>query len=98
MLAELRRRNIPVLLMGMRAPPNLGADFVSRFDAIYPELAQEYDADLVPFFLESIYTKPQLIQRDRVHPTAQGIETLVGATVNNVVAALPEETEAVAAR
>jgi acyl-CoA thioesterase-1 len=78
MLAELRRRNIPVLLMGMRAPPNLGADFVNRFDAIYPELAREYDADLVPFFLESIYTKPQLIQPDRVHPTAQGIETLVG--------------------
>lgn len=98
MLAELRRRNIPVLLMGMRAPPNLGADFVNRFDAIYPELAREYDADLVPFFLESIYTKPQLIQPDRVHPTAQGIETLVGATVNNVVAALPDETEAVAAR
>ena len=68
MLAELRERNIPVLLMGMRAPPNLGADYVAQFDAVYPELAREYGAQLVPFFLQSIYDQPQLIQQDRIHP------------------------------
>lgn len=89
MLDELTRRDIPVLLMGMRAPPNLGAKFVDEFDGIYPALAKQYGAALVPFFFESIFDKPQLIQPDRIHPTAEGIETLVGATVDNVVGALP---------
>jgi acyl-CoA thioesterase I len=88
-LAELQERNIPVLLMGMRAPPNLGEFYVQDFDAIYPELAERYRAALVPFFLESIYDKPALIQPDRVHPTAEGIEALVAATVDDVARALP---------
>jgi acyl-CoA thioesterase I len=88
-LGELQERNIPVLLMGMRAPPNLGEFYVADFDAIYPELAQRYRTALVPFFLESIYDKPALIQPDRVHPTAEGIEALVAATVDDVVEALP---------
>ena len=90
MLAELQEREIPVLLMGMRAPPNFG-EFQADFDALYPELARQYGAELVPFFLDSIYTKPELIQDDRVHPTAEGIETLVGATVGAVKLALPEK-------
>lgn len=89
MLDELAKRDIPALLMGMRAPPNLGADFVSEFDGIYPALAKEYDAALVPFFIESIYDKPELIQADRIHPTEDGIEALVGATADDVVEALP---------
>ncbi|MGB3739453.1 MAG: arylesterase [Pontixanthobacter sp.] len=90
MLAELRKRDIPVLLMGMRAPPNF-AQFRGGFDAIYPDLAERYDAELVPFFLESIYREPSLIQSDRIHPTEEGIETLVAATLDEVVNALPPE-------
>jgi acyl-CoA thioesterase-1 len=89
-LAELRERRIPVLLMGMRAPPNLGADYLAEFDAIYPVLAEEYDAALVPFFLEAVWDRPQLIQPDRIHPTAAGIDALVAATLDEVVGALPE--------
>lgn len=89
MLEELRKRDIPVLLMGMRAPPNLG-QFQAQFDAIYPDLAREYGAQLYPFFLEDIYRDPQLFQNDRVHPTADGIERLVAATVAQVSKALPE--------
>ena len=88
-LAELQERGIPVLLMGMRAPPNLGEFYVEDFDAIYPDLAERYRAALVPFFLESIYDKPALIQPDRIHPTAEGIEALVAATVDDVAEALP---------
>lgn len=91
MLDILAERDIPVLLMGMRSPPNYGPEFQAEFDALYPALAEEYGAELVPFFLQSIYDKPQLIQPDRIHPTAEGIETLVGATVDEVVEALPEE-------
>ena len=88
-LEELAKRNIPVLLMGMRAPPNLGAEFVDQFDGIYPALAKEYGAALVPFFIEPVVAKPELIQADRIHPTKEGIEVLVGATVDKVAEALP---------
>lgn len=90
-LAELRKRKIPVLLMGMRAPPNLGADFVAEFDALYPALAKEYDTALVPFFLEAIYARPELNQDDRIHPTAEGVKALVAATADQVAGALPKE-------
>lgn len=91
MLEELKRRGIPVLLMGMRAPPNLGAKYQRDFDAVYPALAEEYDAELVPFFLAAIYDKPDLLQDDNIHPTAQGIEELVSATAGEVAEALPDE-------
>ena len=90
-LDELAKRKVPVLLMGMRAPPNLGEAFVAEFDGLYPVLAEQYDAALVPFFLEAVYDKPALIQPDRVHPTAEGIEALVAATVDEVAEALPED-------
>lgn len=89
-LGELKRREIPVLLMGMRAPPNLGADYVGEFDGLYPDLARQHGAHLVPFFLEAVYDQPRLIQPDRIHPTAEGIEALVGATADEVAEALPE--------
>ena len=88
-LAELRRRKIPVLLMGMRAPPNLGESFVKEFDGLYPDLAERYGAALVPFLLEPVYDKPALIQPDRIHPTAAGIEAMVEATADDVARALP---------
>jgi len=89
MLEELGRRGIPVLLMGMRAPPNLGGEFVDDFDGIYPALAKEYGAALVPFFIEPVFDRPELIQADRIHPTEKGIEALVGASVDDVAGALP---------
>lgn len=88
-LSELGERQIPVLLMGMRAPPNMGADYQAQFDSLYPALAQQHGAALVPFFLEAVYDRPMLIQQDRIHPTAEGVEALVAATSGAVVAALP---------
>ncbi len=89
MLGELTGRGIPVLLMGMRAPPNYGPEYQRAFDAIYAEMAEKYDVALVPFWLESIYRNPGLFQDDRIHPTREGIAALVGDTVDEVEAALP---------
>jgi len=89
-LTELGGRGIPVVLMGMRAPPNLGSGYVTQFDGIYRELADKHDAALVPFLLESVWSRPELIQADRLHPTAQGIDALVAATLDGVAEALPE--------
>ncbi len=91
MLAELQAREIPVLLMGMRSPPNYGPDYQAQFDALYRDLAKEYGADLIPFWLEDIYREPELFQSDRIHPTAEGIERLVAATIGEVEGALPEK-------
>ena len=89
MLDELRQRDIPVLLMGMRAPPNYGPEYQTQFDGLYGELASEYDAELIPFWLEAIYQDPSLFQSDRIHPTVEGIEALVTDTADEVAAALP---------
>lgn len=88
-LTELRRRGIGVVLMGMLAAPNLGADYARGFNAIYPALARKHDAVLVPFFLQAVIGKPDLVQADHVHPTARGIEEIVAATVGTVAGAVP---------
>ncbi|MDJ0978748.1 MAG: arylesterase [Erythrobacter sp.] len=90
MLDTLKERDIPVLIMGMRAPPNYGPEYQQAFDALYGELAREYAVDLIPFWLEEIYQEPQLFQDDRIHPTLEGIEALVASTVDEVAAVLPE--------
>ena len=89
MLAELRDRGIPVLLMGMRAPPNYGPEFQRDFDALYGDLAQEYGAELIPFWLETVYQRPELFQDDRIHPTEEGLQVLANDTVAEVAEALP---------
>jgi acyl-CoA thioesterase-1 len=89
MLTILRDQKVPVLIMGMRAPPNYGPEFQAEFDAIYRDLAKEYGAALIPFWLEDIYREPALFQADKIHPTADGIERLVAATLDEVEGALP---------
>lgn len=89
MLTILRDQKVPVLIMGMRAPPNYGPEFQAQFDAIYRDLAKEYGAALIPFWLEDIYREPALFQADKIHPTADGIERLVASTLDEVEGALP---------
>jgi acyl-CoA thioesterase-1 len=88
-LEPLRQHHVRIVLMGMRAPPNMGPEYQRAFDAIYPELAKQYGATLVPFFLGPIYDKPALLQGDHIHPNASGVDLLVAATVDAVAGALP---------
>jgi len=88
-LQTFRDRDIRVVVLGMLAAPNLGRDYAANFNAIYPTLAREYGAELVPFFLQPVIGKPDLVQPDHVHPTALGIEEMVAATVDDVQDALP---------
>lgn len=76
-LAKLKERGIPVLLAGMRAPPNLGPDYGAKFDPIYPELATQYGALFYPFFLEGVAAERGLNQGDGIHPTAAGVDVIV---------------------
>jgi acyl-CoA thioesterase-1 len=83
-LRRLRERRIPVLLAGMRAAPNLGADFGQRFEAIYPELAAKYDVLLYPFLLEGVAGDAKLNQRDGIHPSAAGVARMVAGMLPKV--------------
>jgi acyl-CoA thioesterase-1 len=76
-LTGLKSRNINILLCGMVAPRNLGADYGARFDAIYPALAKAHDVPLYPFFLDGVAADPALNQPDGLHPTAAGIDVIV---------------------
>jgi acyl-CoA thioesterase-1 len=76
-LSRLKARGIPVLLCGMVAPPNYGADFAARFNAIYPDLAKAFQVPLYPFFLEGVASDAKLNQADGLHPTAEGIDAIV---------------------
>lgn len=76
-LKRLQARKIAVMLCGMLAPPNYGAEYAARFNAIYPELARQYDVPLYPFFLDGVAADKTLNQADGMHPTAQGVEVIV---------------------
>ena len=74
---RLAARRIPVLLAGMRAPPNMGADYAKDFDAIYPELAAAHAVIFYPFFLDGVAAERGLNQGDGLHPTAAGVDVIV---------------------
>jgi acyl-CoA thioesterase-1 len=76
-LRRLKDRRIEVLLCGMRAPPNLGADYARVFDAIFPELAAAHDALFYPFFLDGVAANLKLNLRDGIHPNRDGVDAIV---------------------
>jgi acyl-CoA thioesterase-1 len=88
MLAELKRRQIPVLLTGMRAAPNLDPAYIARFEAIYSPLARKHGAALYPFFLEGVAAQQGLVQADGLHPTFDGVKRIVTGITPDVKRAL----------
>ncbi len=76
-LTRLQKDHVAVLLTGMAAQRNLGADYVKHFDSIYPRLAKEYHVILYPFFLEGVALNPKLNQADGMHPNPAGVKVIV---------------------
>ena len=76
-VTRLKARGIAVMLCGMLAPPNYGADFAARFNSIYPDLAKSFGVTLYPFFLNGVASDAKLNQADGIHPTAEGIDIIV---------------------
>ncbi|WP_414650724.1 arylesterase [Ensifer sp.] len=77
MITRLKDRGVAVLLVGMMAPPNMGADYAARFNPIYPELAQKYGLELYPFFLDGVVTEAKLKLDDGMHPNGDGVGVMV---------------------
>jgi acyl-CoA thioesterase-1 len=76
-VTRLKARGVSVFIAGMRAPPNMGADYVAAFDGIFPRLAQKHGAPLYPFFLEGVAGERSLNLPDGIHPTREGVAVIV---------------------
>jgi acyl-CoA thioesterase I len=79
MLERLKARNVPVLLVGMKAQRNFGPAYVEAFDRIYPDLAKEFDVALYPFFLDGVAGDASLLLNDGLHPNPSGVRRIVEA-------------------
>ncbi len=90
-ITRLQARDIVVMLVGMKAPPNMGREYAEEFDAIYPALAQKYALVFYPFFLDGVVAVPELNQADAIHPTAEGIKIIanrIAPTIRELLAVL----------
>jgi acyl-CoA thioesterase-1 len=74
---RIEKSGARILLLGMLAPPNWGPEYKAAFDAIYPELAAAHHLPLYPFLLKGVAMKPELNQRDGLHPNARGVAVMV---------------------
>jgi len=90
MLAELKKRGIPVVLTGMVAAPNMGPDYIAKFNPIYSDLATKYGASLYPFILDNVVGKKDLMLGDNIHPNAKGVKVVVQGLAPLVEDALPD--------
>ncbi len=85
-LQRFKDRKIPVLFTGMLAPPNYGPEYAAKFNAIYPDLAKQFDVPLYPFFLDGVAGDAKLNFADGIHPTAAGVEVIVARILPEVEA------------
>jgi acyl-CoA thioesterase I len=83
-VTRLKERGIPVMLAGMYASRNLGADYARRFDSIYRDIAEKHGLVLYPFFLEGVAGDRGLNLPDGLHPNAKGVERIVEGALPTV--------------
>ena len=76
-LNYLKKNKIPSMLIGMKAPNNLGKRYVNEFNRIYPNLAKIYKVSFYPFFLKDVALIPSLNQDDMIHPNKKGVKKIV---------------------
>lgn len=84
-IIKLKQANLPVLLAGMLAAPNLGADYGRRFNPIYADLAQKHGLPLYPFFLDGVAGEASLNLADGIHPTREGIARIVERSMPHIL-------------
>ena len=80
----VQKKNISILLTGMQAPSSYGQDYQSSFNSIYPQLAEEHDISLYPFFLEGVALNADLNQSDGKHPNSRGIALISKKIAENI--------------
>ena len=84
LIGKLVAKKLPVLVLGMKAPPNLGADYVQEFDGMFSRLVSKHGVALYPFFLEGVVADAAFNQADGIHPTAEGVAVIVAKLLPDV--------------
>ena len=84
-LPRLKSRDLPVLLTGMIAPPNMGNDYVEVFNSVFPLLARRHGVAFYPFILDGVAGQPDLHQDDGIHPNQPGVTIMVDRLMPHVV-------------
>ena len=85
MIKALQDADVRIIMAGMTLPPNYGPDYIWGFEVIYQELAAKYKLTLIPFLLEGVALHKDLMQRDGIHPTAQGNEIVARTVLKYIV-------------
>lgn len=89
MIEAFQKSGARVILAGMTLPPNYGAGYITKFEAVYRDLAAKYKLTLIPFLLEGVGGDTRYMQRDGLHPNAEGarrVATLVMKTLEPLLA------------
>ena len=89
-LDALAAKHIPVLLSGMYAPPNMGADYTTAFRAVFDRLGKRPGVIYDPFFLQGVAANPALNQADGIHPSPKGVRIIVARMLPDVEKLLGE--------
>ena len=84
----LKEKKVIVLLGGMQMGQNLGKEYITAFEKIYPLVAREESVGLVPFFLTGVAANPKVNQADGIHPTAEGYRVVVDHIFPYVIEAI----------
>lgn len=84
-----QQNKVPVMLAGMKLPPNYGATHLESFENMFPELADELKIPLLPFLLEGVGGNPKMNLPDRIHPNPQGHQIICQTVFKHLVKHLP---------
>jgi acyl-CoA thioesterase-1 len=84
MIAQFKAAGASVLLVGITLPRNYGADYITKFDAIYPKLAKKHQIPLVPFLLQGVAMMPGLMQQDGIHALPAGNKIMAGTVLKSL--------------
>jgi acyl-CoA thioesterase-1 len=87
-VSRLRADKRGVLIAGMLAPPNLGADYAAAFNAVFRDVAERHKVVLYPFILDGVVMDPSLNQEDGIHPNAAGVKVIVERMLPYVLQAI----------
>ena len=83
-IETLKRHDLPILLVGITAHPEIGAEHKAEFDPLFQELAEQHDLLLFPDILAPYFPDPSLTLLDGLHPNAQGVEAMARALLPGV--------------
>jgi acyl-CoA thioesterase-1 len=95
-VAELKRRNIEVVLAGMLAAPNLGKAYAGPYNAAFPTIAKRHRVLFYPFFMDGVAANPKLLLSDQMHPNREGVGVMVKGILPTVRQALDQSARAAA--